>query len=53
MSAGNWVDSEAVVDRNWVSSRHPSDIPKFNDKIKKLFWGGARQEPSRAKAAPK
>jgi putative intracellular protease/amidase len=53
MSAGNWVDSEAVVDRNWVSSRQPSDIPKFNDEIKKLFWGGARQEPSRAKAASK
>ena len=52
-AGANWVDSEAVVDRNWVSSRHPGDIPKFNDKIKKLFWGGARQEPSRAKAASK
>jgi putative intracellular protease/amidase len=52
-AGGNWVDSEAVVDRNWVSSRQPSDIPKFNDKIKELFWGGARQQPSLAKAASK
>jgi protease I len=52
-AGANWVDSEAVVDRNWVSSRQPSDIPKFNEKIKELFWGGSRQQPSRAKAASK
>ena len=28
-------------------------IPRFNEKIKELFWGGARQQPSRAKAASK
>lgn len=49
-AGAKWVDSEAVVDRNWVSSRQPGDIPKFNEKMKELFWGGARQQP-RAKAA--
>lgn len=52
-AGANWVDSEAVVDRNWASSRQPSDIPKFNEKVKELFWGGALQQPSRAKAAAK
>ena len=50
-AGAQWVDSEAVVDRNWVSSRQPSDIPKFNEKIKELFWGGAGREQPRAKAA--
>jgi protease I len=50
-AGANWVDSEAVVDRNWVSSRQPSDIPKFNEKIKELFWGGSREQRSRARAA--
>ena len=49
-AGGNWVDSEAVVDRNWVSSRKPSDIPKFNEKMKELFWGAGREAP-RSKAA--
>jgi len=47
-AGGNWEDSEAVVDRNWVTSRQPSDIPKFNEKMKELFWGGGR---GRSKAA--
>lgn len=50
-AGGNWQDSEAVVDRNWVTSRQPSDIPKFNEKMKELFWGGARGQQSRSKAA--
>jgi protease I len=28
-SGGEWVDREVVVDRNWVSSRQPSDLPAF------------------------
>lgn len=50
-AGANWVDSETVVDRNWVPSRQPSDIPRFNEKIKELFWAG--QQPSCAKAASK
>jgi protease I len=37
-AGGKWVDSAAVVDRNLVTSRQPSDIPKFNEEMKKLFW---------------
>lgn len=50
-AGGNWQDSEAVVDRNWVTSRQPSDIPKFNEKMKELFWGDGRGRPGRSKAA--
>jgi protease I len=32
-AGGKWVDQEVVVDGNWVSSRKPSDIPAFNQKI--------------------
>ncbi len=51
-AGGEWVDSEAAVDRNWVLSRQPGDIPKFNEKMKELFWGQIQQQP-RAKAASK
>jgi protease I len=46
-AGSEWADSEAVVDRNWVSSRQPIDIPKFNEELKELFWGGARNSPAR------
>lgn len=36
-AGGNWEDREAVRDRNWVSSRQPSDIPAFNREMIKLF----------------
>jgi protease I len=29
-AGGTWVDAPVVVDRNWVSSRKPADIPQFN-----------------------
>lgn len=32
-AGGNWVDEQAVVDGNWVSSRKPDDIPAFNQHI--------------------
>jgi protease I len=28
-AGGHWVDREVVEDRNWVTSRQPSDIPAF------------------------
>jgi protease I len=31
------VDKEVVRDRNWVSSRQPSDIPAFNSQMIALF----------------
>ncbi len=36
-AGGDWVDSEAVVDGNWVSSRKPDDIPAFNQKMLDLL----------------
>lgn len=36
-AGGTWVDKEVVSDRNWVSSRRPSDIPAFNRAMIDLF----------------
>jgi protease I len=32
-----WADKEVVRDGNWISSRQPSDIPRFNQEMIKLF----------------
>jgi len=47
-AGGTWVDKEAVVDRNWVSSRKPADIPAFNLRMIELF---AQHRQGRAAAA--
>lgn len=36
-AGGDWIDNEAVVDGNWVSSRKPDDIPAFNQKMLDLL----------------
>lgn len=36
-AGANWVDEVSVRDRNWVSSRQPSDIPQFNKNLIELF----------------
>ena len=36
-AGANWQDAEVLVDRNWVSSRKPDDIPAFNREMLKLF----------------
>jgi len=36
-AGGIWVDQEVVVDRNWVSSRKPGDLPAFNAAMVELF----------------
>jgi protease I len=36
-AGAKWVDERCVVDRNWVSSRQPTDIPEFNRNMLKLF----------------
>ena len=36
-AGANWVDDVCVRDRNWVSSRQPSDIPQFNKNMIELF----------------
>jgi protease I len=36
-AGGKWQDEEVVRDKNWVSSRQPSDIPAFNRSMTELF----------------
>lgn len=36
-AGGHWTDEPVVVDRNWVSSRQPDDIPAFNRDMISLF----------------
>ncbi|MEO8654683.1 MAG: type 1 glutamine amidotransferase domain-containing protein [Ramlibacter sp.] len=36
-AGAQWVDEQVVVDRNWVSSRKPADIPAFNREMLKLI----------------
>ena len=37
-AGANWQDHEVVQDKNWVSSRQPSDIPAFNRAM--IEWFG-------------
>jgi len=36
-AGGKWQDQEVVRDKNWVSSRQPTDIPAFNRAMIELF----------------
>jgi protease I len=36
-AGANWSDREVIRDRNWVTSRQPSDIPAFNREMITLF----------------
>lgn len=36
-AGGEWVDREAVVDQNLVTSRKPDDIPAFDREMIRLF----------------
>jgi protease I len=36
-AGAEWVDKEVVRDKNWVSSRQPTDIPAFNREMIGLF----------------
>jgi protease I len=44
-AGGTWTDTEVIRDRNWVSSRQPSDIPAFTREMIALF--GERKARSR------
>jgi protease I len=50
-AGGNWQDEEVVRDRNWVSSRQPSDIPAFNREMIQLFSERKRGMEDRARRA--
>lgn len=36
-AGGNWIDEKVVVDGNWVTSRQPSDLKAFNEKMLSIF----------------
>jgi len=36
-SGADWEDRGVIRERNWVSSRQPSDIPAFNEAMISLF----------------
>jgi protease I len=36
-AGAQWEDREVLLDRNWVSSRKPDDIPAFNREMIRLF----------------
>lgn len=50
-AGGNWQDQEIVRDRNWVSSRQPSDIPAFNREMIQLFSEKMKSSQERARRA--
>jgi protease I len=43
-AGATWVDEEVVVDRGWVTSRKPDDIPAFSDKAIEEFAEGKHTE---------
>ena len=48
-AGGLWEDAEGVRDRNWVSSRSPADLPRFNRETIGLFseyWDKAGKRPA-------
>ncbi len=47
-AGADWVDSEVARDRNWVSSRQPSDIPAFNREMITLFSEKIQRAPKAA-----
>jgi len=48
-AGGIWEDREVLVDRNWVTSRKPDDIPAFNREMRTLF-AQARAGQGKARA---
>ncbi|HEX5412201.1 MAG TPA: type 1 glutamine amidotransferase domain-containing protein [Terriglobia bacterium] len=50
-AGGEWINRDVVIDRNWVSSRQPRDIPKFNQAMIKLIAESATKESGGRAAA--
>ena len=50
-AGGDWQDKEVVKDKNWVSSRQPSDIPAFNRTVIELFSEQRQRSEKTSKAA--
>ena len=50
-AGASWRDEEVVRDKNWVSSRQPSDIPVFNREMIELFQEKRASAAERARRA--
>jgi protease I len=50
-AGAKWQDEEVVQDKNWVSSRQPSDIPAFNRTMIELFSGSRKTAAERTRRA--
>ena len=48
-AGARWQDQETVLDKNWLSSRTPEDIPAFNKAMLQLFV--PKRESARAAGA--
>jgi protease I len=42
---GIWEDRSVVIDRNFISSRHPRDMRSFSAAICNHIWQGAKRSP--------
>lgn len=42
-AGASWSDTEVMVDRGWVTSRKPDDIPAFNEKMIEEFAEGPHE----------
>ncbi len=49
-AGAHWVDKDAVVDQGLVTSRRPSDIPKFNEKMIEEFAVGLNKKQAESVA---
>lgn len=45
-AGATWVDKEVAVDRNWVSSRKPDDLPAFNRQFLSLVAKSGHAHPA-------
>lgn len=43
-AGAKWIDEEVVVDQGLTTSRHPDDLPAFNDKMIEEFREGIHTE---------
>ena len=50
-AGAKWQDQEVVRDKNWVSSRQPSDIPAFNQAMIELFSDQLKMATERTRRA--
>lgn len=47
-AGADWQDADVLRDRNWVSSRRPSDLPAFNREMLALFAEHQAGRPAKA-----